>query len=52
MVRVALREELHVSGGHCYTLRAVVAHRGTTIADGHYVAFTHPQLRRPLAAAQ
>ena len=39
---VALQEELHVSGGHCYTLRAVVEHRGSTIATGHYVAFTIP----------
>ena len=39
---VTLQEELHVSGGHCYTLRAVVVHRGSTIATGHYVAFTRP----------
>ena len=44
---MALQKELHVSGGHCYTLRAVVAHRGTTIADGHYVAFTRPSSGGP-----
>ena len=36
----ALPEELDVGEGRCYTLRAVVEHRGSTIATGHYVAFT------------
>ena len=42
-----LQEELHMSGGHCYTLRAVVEHRGSTIEAGHYVALTHPSSAGP-----
>ena len=45
--KAALQEELHVSGGHCYTLRAVVEHRGSTIRAGHYVALTRPSSGGP-----
>ena len=42
-----LPEELDVGEGRCYTLRAVVEHRGSTVATGHYVAFTRADSAGP-----